>query len=607
MGFQKWGVDPSITGIGGKWGADPFAAPLSKWGIDPTAISMAPSMTGANTVLPGTSGLFSGASSVVAPASVTPPVVSGGGSGNAGYSGGGGSYAPTAYAPTSYGLSVPAVSSSISYVPSAGGGDWAGVDQWDSLVQQVSNQTGVPANVIKSIMQIESQGDPNAMSSQGYYGLMQTGPDSSVPDYMKDYTWLGADPYNQILAGATELQNKYDWVGTGSWADAAGAYLGYGVDANGTSTGQYQSQFQANLDYLNSQTPSNTTVAPTAAAAFSAPGIAQLGVSGAGSGQMPATIQRGGQQGDADPTITNQVLSVAKSYVGVIPYVWGGVPGKGVDPIAFGGWDCSGFTYWLDQNYGNGDLPMGSHYQYQYAIDTGQLFTDLNQLQPGDIVFIDTGWYGGAGGDMNAAGHVGIYAGNGMMIHAANEDVGTIISPLSGYNGQILGAMHQPWSGSGLPDIRTTPPTRTLGLFSGQPAATPTTPVATNNRLTNAQPSFFGNAGTAAQQTAGFGTGASSLFGGQQSQSQIATQVIERQRQLQQQSQQRALTPAPNRAPTPISTPAQNYIPGSTYVPPTSQPAQSGFFGSAASTAQNAVRGLFGAANNKQYSGGGPH
>jgi cell wall-associated NlpC family hydrolase len=138
-----------------------------------------------------------------------------------------------------------------------------------------------------------------------------------------------------------------------------------------------------------------------------------------------------------------RVIEVAKSYVGQIPYVWGSIPGKGQDPS--GGWDCSGMVYWLDQNYGTGQLPMGSHYQYQYAIDSGKLFTDMSELQPGDIVFLDTGWYGGAGGNLNPAGHVGIYAGNGQLIQATNESQGTVIKPLDAY-GRILGAMHGAWT-----------------------------------------------------------------------------------------------------------------------------------------------------------------
>jgi len=143
-----------------------------------------------------------------------------------------------------------------------------------------------------------------------------------------------------------------------------------------------------------------------------------------------------------ESTAAQEVVKVAESYVGQVPYVWGGIPGKGQDPS--GGWDCSGMVYWLDQNYGSGQIPMGSHYQYQYAVDTGKLFTDMSQLQPGDIVFLDTGWYGGAGGNLNAAGHVGIYAGNGQLIQATNASQGTVIQPLDAY-GTILGAMHGTW------------------------------------------------------------------------------------------------------------------------------------------------------------------
>ena len=137
-----------------------------------------------------------------------------------------------------------------------------------------------------------------------------------------------------------------------------------------------------------------------------------------------------------------QVVKVANSFVGKVPYQWGSIPGKGEDPT---GWDCSGMTYWLDQNYGSGELPMGSHYQYQYAQETGKLFTDLSELQPGDIVFIDTGWMGGAGAELNRSGHVGIYAGNGQLINALNPDAGTVIEPLSDFD-TILGAMHGSWN-----------------------------------------------------------------------------------------------------------------------------------------------------------------
>jgi hypothetical protein len=39
-----------------------------------------------------------------------------------------------------------------------------------------------------------------------------------------------------------------------------------------------------------------------------------------------------------------------------------------------------------------------------------------------------------------------VFIGNGQILHAANQQQGTIISPLSGYQ-NILGAAHQTFSG----------------------------------------------------------------------------------------------------------------------------------------------------------------
>ena len=147
----------------------------------------------------------------------------------------------------------------------------------------------------------------------------------------------------------------------------------------------------------------------------------------------------------------NNVVDIAKSFVGKVRYHLGSKPSASVDNPTT--WDCSGFIKWLDNRYGNGQLPGGAHYQYQYAQKNGKLFTDMSQLQPGDVIFINTGFKGGAGAWLNPASHVAIYAGNGMMIHATTGKTagsGTILSPMSAYpkaGKPILGAMHMPWSG----------------------------------------------------------------------------------------------------------------------------------------------------------------
>jgi cell wall-associated NlpC family hydrolase len=134
------------------------------------------------------------------------------------------------------------------------------------------------------------------------------------------------------------------------------------------------------------------------------------------------------------------IVNEAKQYLNV-KYVWGGIPTKTQDPFQTG-WDCSGFTYFMDQKYGDGTLPQGSHYQYQYAQQTGRLFTDTSQLKPGDLVFFNTGDTQGAGADLNPAGHVGIYLGNDQIISAMNPSMGTVLSSFSGFSSPFIGAMH---------------------------------------------------------------------------------------------------------------------------------------------------------------------
>jgi murein DD-endopeptidase MepM/ murein hydrolase activator NlpD len=143
-----------------------------------------------------------------------------------------------------------------SYDPN-GRGDpagWGGVNQWNQFIDDASGRTGIPADVIKAIMQIESGGDPNARSSQGYLGLMQIGPDSANANSID---WSRAyDPAYNILKGAEELALKRNAARSyfgrePTWSEVAGFYLGWGgSDALGTSTGNYMARFDANMRTL---------------------------------------------------------------------------------------------------------------------------------------------------------------------------------------------------------------------------------------------------------------------------------------------------------------------------------------------------------------------
>lgn len=143
---------------------------------------------------------------------------------------------------------------------------YADLHRWNSEILSVSNSTGVPANVLKAIMWIESRGMLNARSpltSSGYYfGLMQIGSTSSVPESMKSVTWMCDNAYNQVLAGGTEMVNKSNAIGSTNWTQVAGAYFGYGTDVTGTTTDSYMAQFVNHATALVGTTPGGTDWVP---------------------------------------------------------------------------------------------------------------------------------------------------------------------------------------------------------------------------------------------------------------------------------------------------------------------------------------------------------
>ncbi|WP_238773854.1 NlpC/P60 family protein [Prescottella equi] len=94
------------------------------------------------------------------------------------------------------------------------------------------------------------------------------------------------------------------------------------------------------------------------------------------------------------------------------PYLWGG---NGPDA-----WDCSGLVQWAFRTVGI-SLPRTSQEMARY---TGGMLVPLSALQPGDVITMDT---------YDIAGHVGIYAGNGMVFNAYGTGVPTGLWPLSDF------------------------------------------------------------------------------------------------------------------------------------------------------------------------------
>ena len=101
------------------------------------------------------------------------------------------------------------------------------------------------------------------------------------------------------------------------------------------------------------------------------------------------------------------ILAEADKYNG-FPYVYGAT-----GPNAF---DCSGFTQYIYKKFGV-NLPRvaASQATVGYAVSKAD-------LKPGDLVFFQNGGY---------IDHVGIYVGNGQMIHAASSRSGVRYASIS--------------------------------------------------------------------------------------------------------------------------------------------------------------------------------
>ncbi|WP_051388792.1 C40 family peptidase [Arthrobacter sp. 35W] len=87
-------------------------------------------------------------------------------------------------------------------------------------------------------------------------------------------------------------------------------------------------------------------------------------------------------------------------------YVWGGT--------AFKAWDCSGYVQWV---YRQAGIQLPRTEQWLAGRPTAA-------PKPGDLVVQNPD-------RPNHWGHVGIYAGNGMMFSALNPGVGTLVHPVS--------------------------------------------------------------------------------------------------------------------------------------------------------------------------------
>jgi TP901 family phage tail tape measure protein len=101
------------------------------------------------------------------------------------------------------------------------------------------------------------------------------------------------------------------------------------------------------------------------------------------------------------------MLSYAESFVGKVPYVWGGTSTRG--------WDCSGFMQYVMEHFG---------YHPPRVASDQQLWAQRSGNVPGALVFFGQPAY-----------HVGMSLGNSMYVGADDPSIGTAIRGLGGNSG----------------------------------------------------------------------------------------------------------------------------------------------------------------------------
>lgn len=254
--------------------------------------------------------------------------------------------------------------------------------QWTEIIQQASDEAGVPWQVVAAVMIVESQGDPDATSPTGAVGLMQLRPEH-WESYAGAYGSDPRDPYTNIRTGAAILADAYaTW---GSWDLAVAAYVD-AVDPTGAVSSRVDDDGRTGIQYVDA------VRSQAANLGFIIPGMTLTGSQGA-----------------------DQALRIAMTAMGT-PYVWGG------ESYEEGGFDCSGLILWAYAQIG-ADLPRTA--AEQFAATTR---IDPRSVKPGDLIFfVNTYGVGADDGariittEQRVVTHVGIYAGNGLMLNTLQE------------------------------------------------------------------------------------------------------------------------------------------------------------------------------------------
>ena len=112
-------------------------------------------------------------------------------------------------------------------------------------------------------------------------------------------------------------------------------------------------------------------------------------------------------------TVAERAAQLARTQLGV-PYRWGGA-----SPAGF---DCSGLVMWA---YGRLGIPLPHNAAALFGVGRA---VPRSALRPGDLLFF------------RGLGHVGIYVGQGRMVHAPQSGRRVEIQSLAVRRGTLVGA-----------------------------------------------------------------------------------------------------------------------------------------------------------------------
>ena len=253
-------------------------------------------------------------------------------------------------------------------------GSWGAHEKYRQMYTQVASELGLDPDEVAAFAMIETtNADPRAVSPAGAMGLWQV-----MPFHFKP----GEDPFDPLTNTRVALRyykQQRDKFGPGL---AAAAYQGGdGAIVNGRARtdvsdgnmtpAEYAAAWKANYDRIKATAP---PMAP----------------------------------GGGDPT---NLIGRAETLIGT-PYQLGGRRTHVNAPQA--GIDCSEFTAWIYEGQGI-DLPWNAAQQAKATQPVQQ-----GELQVGDLIFFHS-TYDSADGEYIT--HVGMYAGNGKMIHSGNGGV----------------------------------------------------------------------------------------------------------------------------------------------------------------------------------------